>query len=159
MTVTNYLKKCNKLVNAVDALNGKIEVNKRTLYRYKAMTENEWNDLINARQMFLEYFSSIKNNCTIMDLSFDGYQVLEQRLLNLDLSPYTHLNILSSSFFSDNTPETKVGPTKVEPLKRTIIREDNNETYSKENNYDAWLKAIEEMNKLKIKKGENKYEE
>ncbi len=80
------VKKCNKLINAIDALNGKIEVTKRSLYRYKAMSESDWKDLLKARNDFLSYFRSIKENCQIMELSFDGYLLLEERLNNINLS-------------------------------------------------------------------------
>jgi hypothetical protein len=100
------VKKCNKLINAVEALSGKIEVSRGTLYRYKAMTEEDWNDLLEAKDKFLEYFKSIKENCEVMELSFDGYLVLEDRLCNLDLSVISSKYTLSSCSSSYNTPET-----------------------------------------------------
>lgn len=97
------VKKCNKLINAIDALNGKIEVSRSALYRYKAMTESDWSDLLNARKEFLSYFRSIKENCQIMELSFDGYLQLEERLNNIDLSVISSNYTFLSSFYSDNT--------------------------------------------------------
>ena len=100
------VKKCNKLINAIDALNGKIEVTKRSLYRYKAMSESDWKDLLKARNDFLSYFRSIKENCQIMELSFDGYLLLEERLNNINLSVIDSNYTFPSSFYSDNTPVT-----------------------------------------------------
>lgn len=138
------VKKCNKLVNAVYALSGKIEVSRSSLFRYKSMSESEWTDLLNARKQFLDYFRSIKENCQIMELSFDGYQVLEERLNNLDLSLINSYYTFPSSFFSDNTLETK---SESKESERIIIRpEQTFESLSDKESYSVWLNAIEAMN-------------
>lgn len=108
------------------------------------MSESEWTDLLNARKQFLDYFRSIKENCQIMELSFDGYQVLEERLNNLDLSLIHSYYTFPSSFFSDNTLETK---SKSKESERIIIRPKQTfERLSDKESYSVWLNAIEAMN-------------
>lgn len=150
------VKKCNKLINAIDALNGKIEVNKRTLYRYKAMSESDWKDLLESRKEFLSYFRSIKENCQIMELSFDGYLLLEERLNNIDLTVIHSYYTPPSSVYSDNTSvtnkseETKMEKEPTEEGKDIIeLRKsiedvlDNPCTWYSRMNYKIWSKYAE----------------
>ena len=105
--ISIIVKKCNKLVLMADALAGKVSVSRGSMARYKAMTEEEINDLYSYKKMFIDYITSIRENCSVLNESFEGYIVLENKLNSINLNAlYVYNNTLLSSSLSDNTLET-----------------------------------------------------
>jgi hypothetical protein len=116
--ISIIVKKCNKLVLMSEALAGKVSVSKGQMSKYKHMTEEEIKDLYSYKNQFIDYISSIRNNCSVLNESFEGYIVLENKLNNISLEsllPYKYTSSYSS--FSDNTLETLENKPK-----RTIIK-------------------------------------
>ena len=112
--ISILVKKCNKLVLMSDALAGKTSVSRGSLARYKAMSGEEIKDLYSYKKQFIDYITSIRNNCSVLNESFDGYVVLEDKLNNVILEALlSYKYTSSSSSLLDNTPET---------TKRTIIK-------------------------------------
>ena len=83
--ISIIVKKCNKIVLMADALAGKTSVSRGTLARYKAMTEEELKDLYSYKTIFLNYINSIRENCYVLNESFNGYIILEEKLENIRL--------------------------------------------------------------------------
>ena len=83
--ISIIVKKCNKIVLMADALAGKASVSRGTLARYKAMTEEELKDLYSYKDTFLNYINSIRENCYVLNESFNGYIILEEKLENIRL--------------------------------------------------------------------------
>ena len=124
--ISILVKKCNKLVLMSEALAGKVSVSRGSLARYKHMTEEEIKDLYSYKKMFIDYITSIRNNCSVLNESFDGYVLLEDKLNSVSLDGLLSYKYTSSSTSSsDNTPETLENNPK-----RTIIKPEMN----KENN-------------------------
>lgn len=120
------VKKCNKLVLMSEALSGKVSVSRGSMARYKAMSEEEIKDLYSYKKQFIDYITSIRENCSVLNESFEGYIVLENKLNSINLKgllsyKYTFL----SSSLSDNTPETLKAEEENKP-KRTIIKPEVN---------------------------------
>ena len=91
---------------------------------YKVTVTNK-SDLYSYKKQFLDYIESIRNNCSVLNESFDGYVILEDKLKSVDLASLSSYKYTSSySSFSDNTPET---PMEDKPV-RTIVRGVNKET-------------------------------
>ena len=104
------VKKCNKLVLMSEALAGIVSVSKSQMSKYKHMTEEEIRDLYSYKKQFIDYIMSIRDNCSVLNESFEGYIVLENKLNNVSLESllsykYTFPSSSISSF-SDNTLET-----------------------------------------------------
>ena len=72
---------------------------------YKVTVTNK-SDLYSYKKQFLDYIESIRNNCSVLNESFDGYVILEDKLKSVDLASLSSYKYTSSSSFSDNTPET-----------------------------------------------------
>ena len=124
------VKKCNKLVLMSEALAGKVSVSRGSMARYKAMSEEEIKDLYSYKKQFIDYITSIRENCSVLNESFEGYIVLENKLnsINLDgLFSYKYNSSYSS--LSDNTPETPKVEEESKP-KRTIIKPETNKEYN-----------------------------
>ena len=83
--ISIIVKKCNKIVLMADALAGKISVSRATLARYKAMTEEELKELYSYKKTFIDYINSIRENCYVLNESFNGYIILEEKLENIRL--------------------------------------------------------------------------
>lgn len=88
--------------------------------------DEEIKDLYSYKKQFIDYITSIRENCSVLNESFEGYIVLENKLnsINLDgLLSYKYT--LSSSSLSDNTLETPKVEEETKP-KRTIIKPEVN---------------------------------
>ena len=83
--ISIIVKKCNKLVLMSEALAGKVSVSKGQMSKYKHMTEEEIKDLYSYKEQFIDYITSIRNNCSVLNESFEGYIVLENKLNNISL--------------------------------------------------------------------------
>ena len=117
------------------------------------------------KKQFIDYITSIRENCSVLNESFEGYIVLENRLNNVNLDAlFVYNNTLLSSSYPDNTLET----SKVEDIKdkeetkpnRTIIKpeinKDNNMTDEILDSY--WCYATSRINNRKIYRiGENNH--
>lgn len=102
--ISIIVKKCNKIVLMADALAGKISVSRGTLARYKAMTEEELKDLYSYKNTFLNYINSIRENCYVLNESFNGYIILEEKLENIRLED---LKKNSTSTTNNNKTDVK----------------------------------------------------
>ena len=147
--ISIIVKKCNKLVLMSEALTGKVSVSRGSLARYKAMSEEEIKDLYSYKKQFIDYITSIRTNCSVLNESFEGYIVLENKLNNISLESLLSYKYTSSySSFSDNTLETHMEETENKP-KRTIIKPETN----KEDNMtdkqltDYWCYVTNIMNR------------
>jgi hypothetical protein len=123
-----------------EALAGKVSVSKGQMSKYKHMTEEEIKDLYSYKNQFIDYISSIRNNCSVLNESFEGYIVLENKLNNISLEsllPYKYTSSYSS--FSDNTLETLENKPK-----RTIIKVQESET--KEVSDEELVSILDRMN-------------
>ena len=101
------VKKCNKLVLMSDALAGRVSVSRGSMARYKAMSEEEIKDLYSYKKQFIDYITSIRENCSVLNESFEGYIVLENKLNSVNLDGlFVYNNTLLSSSYPDNTLET-----------------------------------------------------
>ena len=152
--ISIIVKKCNKLVLMSEALSGKATVSRGSMARYKAMKEEEIKDLYSYKKQFIDYIESIRNNCSVLNESFDGYVILEDKLKSVDLeSLLSYKHTLLPSSLLDNTPETqqKTEVETEEKPKRTIIKPETN----KEDNMtdkqltDYWCYVTNIMNKGK----------
>ena len=74
------------------------------------MKEEEIKDLYSYKKQFIDYIESIRNNCSVLNESFDGYVILEDKLKSVYLeSLLSYKYVLPSSLISsllDNTLET-----------------------------------------------------
>ena len=103
--ISIIVKKCNKIVLMADALAGKISVSRGTLARYKAMTEEELKDLFSYKNTFLNYINSIRENCYVLNESFNGYIILEEKLENIRLED---LKKNSTTTTTNNKTDVKI---------------------------------------------------
>ena len=144
--ISIIVKKCNKLVLMSDALAGRVSVSKGQMSKYRNMSEEEIKDLYAYKSMFLDYIASIRENCSVLNESFDGYIVLENRLnsINLD-SLFVYNNTSSSSSFSDNTLETsKPNRTIIKPE----VNKEDNMTDEVLNSYWCYATSIINNNRM-----------
>jgi hypothetical protein len=139
--ISIIVKKCNKLVLMSEALAGKVSVSRGSLARYKAMTEDEIKDLYSYKKKFIDYITSIRNNCSLLNESFEGYIILENKLNSISLESLLSYKYTSSySSFSDNTLETL---SKKQP-KRTIVKVQHEQCT--ELSYEELATILDKMN-------------
>ena len=105
--ISIIVKKCNKIVLMADALAGKISVSRGTLARYKAMTEEELKDLYSYKNTFLNYINSIRENCYVLNESFNGYIILEEKLENIRLEDLKKNSTATTNNNTNNKTDVK----------------------------------------------------
>ena len=105
--ISIIVKKCNKIVLMADALAGKTSVSRGTLARYKAMTEEELKDLYSYKNTFLNYINSIRENCYVLNESFNGYIILEEKLENIRLEDLKKNSTATTNNNTNNKTDVK----------------------------------------------------
>lgn len=150
--ISILVKKCNKLVLMSEALAGKVSVSRGSMARYKAMSEEEIKDLYSYKKQFIDYITSIRENCSVLNESFDGYVVLEDKLNSISLDGLlSYKYTLLPSSLLDNTPETSVDTpeSKTDLPKRTIIKPETNKEHNMTDKVltDYWCYVTSIMNR------------
>lgn len=115
--ISIIVKKCNKLVLMADALAGKVSISRGTMARYKAMTEEEIKDLYSYKAKFINYINSIRENCYVLNESFNGYIILEEKLGNIRLEDLMPYNTIQNTNTNTNTHKTDIKRTIIKPQK------------------------------------------
>ena len=115
--ISIIVKKCNKLVLMSEALAGNVSISRSSMARYKAMTEEEIKELYSYKAKFINYINSIRENCSVLNESFNGYIILEEKLNNVRLE-----DLLSYKFTNNNKSTIQKNYNNKTDIKRTIIR-------------------------------------